>query len=241
MKVYQAGRGKIFSFPELDQMNIVAIYGKEYTFLCDTYLGPKPMEEVKQIFLQDGRVQPIILFNSHSDWDHVWGNCAFSGSLIIGHEQCRTKLEQNFRIEFEKNKQYIQGDVKPLFPNLLFKEQLHFAEEQLLFFHTPGHTDDSSSCFDQETGLLYTGDNVEAPFPFVQSRNLDQYIRTLEGYLELNPKYIVTGHGGMGSIELIITNLDYLKQLKTGNKIEWQTWNQEMEERHQINLKAINL
>lgn len=51
-------------------------------------LGPRPMEPVKR-HIQTHRLQmEIVVFNSHVDWDHVWGNCDFPGHLIIGYELC---------------------------------------------------------------------------------------------------------------------------------------------------------
>jgi len=233
------GRGVVFSFSELDQTNILTIYGDSFTYICDTFLGPKPMEEIKKIIIKDGRKQPIIVFNSHSDWDHVWGNCAFDQSIIISHEQCRNNLENNFYKEYSDNCKYAMGEINPKFPNLIFKERLTFPDDELEFFYTPGHTNDSSSCFDTKNGVLYVGDNVEYPIPYIQSSDLTSYIITLKQYIDLAPKFIVTGHGNDATMDLVVSNLDYITELLAGEAMDDYTWSKEQKERHRLNLDFL--
>lgn len=232
-------RGVVFSFAELDQTNILTIFGERFTYICDTFLGPEPMEEIKQVIKDDGRKQPIILFNSHSDWDHVWGNCAFSQSTIISHEQCLVNLKNNFFNELSANSEYAMGDIKPEFPNILFKERLSFPDDAIEFFYTPGHTNDSASCLDKEGGILYVGDNVEYPIPYIQSPNLESYITTLKKYIELEPKYIVTGHGNHASMELIVSNINYITKLSNNEAIDQTDWGTEHRERHNLNIEFL--
>jgi len=241
MKIQRLGsRGIIFSFPELDQVNLVAIFGEQYTYLCDTYIGPEPMEEIKNFFLEEKRKQPIVVFNSHWDWDHVWGNCAFPESIILSHKYCRENLEEGFWSELERNKNYIRGDVKPQFPNVVFSDEIVFIEDQIKFFHTPGHTNDSSSCYDWKEDILYVGDNVEYPFPYVSHPDVNQFIYTLEKYIQLNPKHIITGHGKAGSLGLVRENIQYLNCLVLHEEIDQSSWSDEMKQRHQENIEIMN-
>ncbi|MFV9511050.1 MBL fold metallo-hydrolase [Tepidibacillus sp. LV47] len=171
--------------------------------------------------------------HSHWDWDHVWGNCAFPDSIILSHQYCRENLEKGFWSELERNKSYIRGDVRPLFPNLVFTEEIIFAEDQVKFYYTPGHTNDSASCLDLVDGTLYVGDNVEYPIPYVSHPDVNTYILTLESYIELAPKTIITGHGNQWSLDLVKDNVKYLKQLVSGHKIDQSDWNEEIKQRHQ--------
>ncbi|WP_339063697.1 MBL fold metallo-hydrolase [Tepidibacillus marianensis] len=241
MEITRIGsKGVIFSFPELDQVNLVAIYGEQFTYLCDTYIGPEPMVEIKSFLAKENRKKPILIFNSHWDWDHVWGNCAFPNSIIVSHKLCLENLEKGFWNELERNKQYTRGDVTPLFPNLVFTDQLIFVEDQVKFFHTPGHTKDSSSCYGLEESILYVGDNVEYPIPYVSYPDVITFIQTLENYIRLNPKHLITGHGDVWTMELIKENLQYLKRLVSKEKIDNSTWSQEIKQRHQDNIEMMN-
>lgn len=206
-------RNIMISFPELEQTNILVIYGESFTYICDTFLGPEPMEKVKDIIKEDKREKPIILFNSHGDWDHIWGNSAFPDSIIIAHYKCREYIENHFYEDLDKNSNYAKGEIRPFYPNLLFEKGIFFADDDVEFFYTPGHTDDSASCFDRKTKTLFVGDNVEAPVPHLQSKDIQSYINTLEKYIEMQPKTIITGHGKEGSIILINSNLTYLRKL----------------------------
>ena len=83
------------------------------------------------------------------------------------------------------------------------------------FFHTPGHTLDSSSCLDERDRVLFVGDNVESPIPYLNNVNFDQYIRTLKSYLELDWKYIIAGHDPLlETPDLIKQNIDYLRKFR---------------------------
>jgi len=230
----------LFSFPELT-VNLFAIYGEHRTYLCDTFLGSEPMELVKEAFRADGRGQPIVVFNSHSHWDHVWGNCAFPGSLVLAHALCRTRLERDFAKEFEAYGQQAKGVVAPRFPDLVFSDKVAFPDDGVEFYHTPGHTPDSASCLDLKDSILFLGDNVEEPIPYVQDPDLAIYIGTLEGYLRLNPAAYVAGHGRHFPRELIEANLAYLRQLAAGEEVDTSGWSHALKQQHQGNLEVLRL
>ena len=176
-------RGHVISFPELGRTNIYLIFGPKHTFLCDTFLGPDPMEDVWKLLATHGRTQPVIVFNSHKDWDHVWGNCAFPNSTILATERCAANLRKHYAAELAEYGDWAQGDVELVLPNLLFRHQLSFPEDKVLFFSSPGHTDGSASCLDLEDRALFVGDNVEYPIPYLYSIDLGSYEETLTEYL----------------------------------------------------------
>ena len=81
-------------------------------------------------------------------------------------------------------------------------------------FYSPGHTKDCISVYDTEDEFLYVGDNLERPHVFVESDDIDAYIKTLNSYLTLKPKKIFAGH----TLELdendIQETIAYLNNLK---------------------------
>ncbi|MDH7564760.1 MAG: hypothetical protein QHH24_07815, partial [Candidatus Bathyarchaeota archaeon] len=84
------------------------------------------------------------------------------------------------------------------------------------FYYTPGHTVDSCSCFDHADRVLFVGDNVELPIPYVNELNFASYVATLEEYLERNAEFIVSGHADVADdYALLRINLDYVKSLGT--------------------------
>ncbi|WP_275451800.1 MBL fold metallo-hydrolase [Clostridium novyi] len=81
------------------------------------------------------------------------------------------------------------------------------------FFYSPGHTECSASCFDEQDNVLFVGDNVERPNPYLTCNNKENYEETLKGYLKMNAEVIIPGHGFIEDNELIIKNLDYIKSV----------------------------
>jgi glyoxylase-like metal-dependent hydrolase (beta-lactamase superfamily II) len=213
MEVQKIGkRGIVFTFRELEGYitNIYGINGNWYFFLCDTFLGPNSMKEVTAHIADHGIEKPMIIFNSHHHWDHVWGNCAFPASSIIGHDLCREMMMQEGAATLKENAAYRQGNVRLVFPNVTFQERIVFPEEGIEFFHSPGHTEDSASCFDSNDHVLYGGDTIEDPIPFLFYKKLDIFRSTLERYLALDAHAFVPGHGAIGDRSLVEENLAYL-------------------------------
>ncbi|MCY6356787.1 MBL fold metallo-hydrolase [Clostridium sp. ZS2-4] len=219
MKVEKLGsRGYVFTFFELVNSefncttNVYLIDGKNYFFLCDTFLGPKSMVEIEKFIHRYLKEKTIIVFNSHSDWDHIWGNCFFENSMIISHARCRNDIEKNALDELNKYKQYSQGNVNICLPNVTFKDKINFIEDEIEFFYSPGHTNNSASCLDMKDNVLFAGDNVESPYPYLTCNNFKVYEETLNNYLKIKADYIIPGHGEITNYKLVRENLRHIKE-----------------------------
>lgn len=261
-------RNVVFRFPEME-INLLAVYGERRTYLCDTFLGPEPMELVKEVFRADGRDQPVMIFNSHHHWDHVWGNCAFPGpqdsgdagapvrggghasgsvgrirrSVVLAHELCRARLERDFDEQLKANAGWARGEIRPRLPELVFSGRVVFADDGVEFFHSPGHTEDSASCLDRREGILFVGDSVEEPIPYLEDRDLYRYAATLEHYLRLDPAHYVAGHGRRFTRELIEENLAYVRSvaasLASGEELDTSGWSDRKKRQHEANLGSL--
>ena len=206
---------KIFFFTlssEIVEANIIIIKGKNNNFILDTFLGPDSVKHIiNRLQLQDEN-KNFVVFNSHYHWDHIWGNCYFNSKThIISHENCLQEIQNTFNRDFKLYGKHSQGDVVKRLPNLTFTDKLIYKEDNVEFFFTPGHTIGSSSCLVDE--VLYVGDNLEAPFPYINQVNLSLYSKTLETYIKINPQTILSGHG-LANEDLLQSNLEYLKQLE---------------------------
>ena len=209
-------RGMLVSFDDPYHTNVYIIFGDEHVFVLDTFLGNDSMKIVHQVIADEGcRGMPIIVFNSHADYDHYWGNGAFKGEMIVGHEHCKERILSEGQASLVKYADHQRGEVELIPPTRTFQEALSFDAENVKFFHTPGHTLDSSSCLDERDGVLFVGDNVESPIPYLNHVNFDQYIRTLESYLELDWKCIIAGHDPLlQKPDLVKQNIDYLRRFR---------------------------
>ena len=206
-------RGTLFTFFELDgyPTSVYCIDGKTHSFLCDTFLGSDPMKRVCRYLFSAMGKKPVVVFNSHYHWDHIWGNCAFPSSPIIAHARCRERVLRDGAKELKEYEKYVQGSVTVLPPSITFTEQLCYPEEGIEFFYSPGHTECSASCYDTEEDVVFVGDNVERPIPYLLSTDLERYRTTLEAYLEIDPHTYVLGHGKPADRSLVEETLAYVE------------------------------
>lgn len=219
MKITNVGsRCVVFSFEDIEDSsptNILVILGIRHVFLCDTYLGPDVMAQVHDEVYRNYSKESWIVFNSHSDWDHHWGNCFFKNSPILANEFTRKAIEVNGARELAENNRYASGNVEIFLPNEIFSDVLRFPNEEIEFFYSPGHTPDSASCYDALDKVLFTGDNVEAPIPSLTSSDINTYIHTLDAYLAREINHVIVGHGIiLATRALIEDNLAYLVALE---------------------------
>ncbi|QJW46513.1 MBL fold metallo-hydrolase [bacterium BFN5] len=234
-EVRQVGsRGSLITFE--DDISVYLIQTEREWFLCDTHLGPLSMDAVKAHISQHSTTQQAtILFNSHSDWDHIWGNCAFENALIIGHKLCRERMQQIGPFELDKLAEYHQGPIRLVLPNLTFSERIGFEDAALEFIHTPGHTVDSAVCFDKKDEVLFVGDLVEEPIPYLDFIDLEVYIKTLEFINSFPAKVKISAHSGIVDHGLIQRNIEYVKAILQGNPVDPSSY-QATPEVHRFNV-----
>ncbi len=209
-------RGVLFTFEEPYRTNVFVTDGEKHVFISDTFLGSESVEKIKCHLAQKKLdAKPVVVFNSHGDYDHYWGNGSFRSSIILGHELCRKRIEKEAEQALKDFQNHKQGNVEIVPPNVTFNERVFFAEEGVEFYFTPGHTEDSCSCFDHIDKTLFVGDNVESPVPHINELNVTAYVSTLEEYLKRKAKTIVAGHDEiMLDDSLIRSNMDYLRRFE---------------------------
>ncbi|MEG6586764.1 MBL fold metallo-hydrolase [Dendrosporobacter sp. 1207_IL3150] len=216
--VNKIGRGMLFTFE--DDITIYLIQSCNRWFLCDTHLGPLSMEYIKKYISQKPNVNDIVVFNTHSDWDHIWGNCAFKDKLIIGHETCRRRISEIGAYELEILNDHHKGNIELVLPKLTFNDRLIFEEDDIEFIYAPGHTIDSSICFDRKDSVLFVGDLVEYPIPYLDYHDLEVYIKTLEFIKSFSAKLKVSSHSGIIDNVIIDSNIAYIRGILEGTYID---------------------
>lgn len=207
-------RGHLLTFD--DAISIYLITTPRFSLLCDTHLGPESMKMVTG-YLADSEIEkPVIIFNSHSDWDHIWGNCSFPESWIIGHEFCNRRIEERGAFDLIQNCESQQGDVVLVSPNMTFSKRLDFEQEKIGFAYAPGHTIDSAVCYDKHDQVLYVGDLVEDPIPYLDDSDLDRYLNTLQKLLDYQADILVCAHSGIVSRDIVLRNIEYIRRVRDG-------------------------
>lgn len=234
MRIQEIGtRGVIFTFP--DNITIYLIKGDQYLILCDTHLGPLSMDRIKEYLLSQSIHKELLIFNSHSDWDHIWGNCAFQDAKILAHEKARIRMQEIGEYELNHHKRFHNGEITLTLPHLTFSDKLKLENEEVEFIYAPGHTIDSSLCFDQRDSILYVGDLVESPIPYLDNYNLKEYIKTLMCIKAFPASFKLSAHSGIVSNEVIERNISYIQGILDGKPIAPEMI-ESSSEVHQYNL-----
>src|SRR6056297_801677 len=229
-------RGVIFQYE--DQNLVYLIKGDKRLYLCDTHLGNKSMQVVKDYINDKGyQDKELVIFNSHSDYDHIWGNGVFADNLIIAHQSALDRFKIRGEYDLEMKNDFKNGEVKLAQPNLTFVDRLYFADDEIEFVYAPGHTIDSAICIDKKDSTVYVGDLVETPIPMIFWEDLDGFIKTLKYLKNIQPKRYIASHSGIVNKKDINGNLDYLQKL---NNCEEQNFKHDGINRiHKFNKKNI--
>jgi len=176
-------------------LNLGLILGVKHNFIIDTGLGSGSVAPIIDHLQGDGK--PIIVVNTHADWDHHWGNFVFEDSLIIAHKTAYEIMSEHWDKAFEHNKAKADGEVRKHLPNLVFEGELYFADDGIKIIHTPGHTPCSISILDTIDKVLYVGDNfgdtAEQVLPEIHT-DLQTFGQTLNIYKGLDVEVFVCGH-----------------------------------------------
>jgi glyoxylase-like metal-dependent hydrolase (beta-lactamase superfamily II) len=237
MDIKQVGkRGVLFSFDEIGgATNVYVINGVSHIYIIDTFIGPEVMGQINSYIENNMSRKAIIVINTHYHWDHVWGNCTYKYCTIVAHEKCYEFLAAKGEEDLNKHKEYAKGDVNITLPNLTFSEMLMYEEDGVRLIHSPGHTEDSITVYDEQDKVLFVGDNLERPIPFIMSKDLDVYLRTLQSYLEIDFQVVIGGHTGLEGKQLICDNAEYIKSFAEGSVSEPE--DEEYKYIHELNIK----
>jgi len=195
----------MFSTPENEDydVNLGLIMGVKHNFIIDTGMGGGSVAAMLEYIGDDPK--PIIVVNTHYHGDHIMGNWVLEKNMIISHVLCRELIDKNWDGEIQENickvfSEYITGEVRKCLPNVVFEGSLHFPEDGISIFHSPGHTEDGISVYDAVDKVLYTGDN----FGVIEGRavlwgeDLPAYRSLIETYKQYDFDICVPSHNLIG-------------------------------------------
>jgi glyoxylase-like metal-dependent hydrolase (beta-lactamase superfamily II) len=207
----------------LDVRGLV-LTGDRYTIVFDTLYSPRDMAAVLDLAAQ--RRRPVLVIDSHADYDHAWGNGAFPNASIVGHIACRERLVAEGPQLDEKRREdpdeYATSRLIP--PDIVFDHTLSIDAGgfTVVLHHLPGHTRDCLVAHVPEQRLLLTGDTAELPFPLLGDGPIDDWIAALERWAaDPRVETVIPAHGPVSGTELLRANARYLATLAEGRDDGW--------------------
>lgn len=206
-----------------------AVITERYVVVVDTLISPRMAEHMMgflEHYLQEGR--QLLVVNTHSDWDHTWGNQIFIGEQPV-YPAPVLGLRESVRFfhtpEAEAYVQQMQEQNPDMFdglvltpPTVLFDERLNIdgGDLSLELIATPGHTIDHVSVFIPEIRTVLVGDAAETPYPVArQSKFMPRLRRSLNMLAALEPAVALYCHApGVTTAEVIHDNIAYFDALE---------------------------
>ncbi len=193
------------------------IVRKNSAVLIDTGLKKtynNTVEALKKLGISNDQVKCIV--NTHSHHDHIGSNCELKslyGCPVFSHHSAVPWIE-NHELQFREFLCRFQNELSPenhleqfFFENLgrpckvdqTFENdfEIQSGAGWLKCIHTPGHSSDSISVFDQQTNSIITGDSlmgdgVANTFP--QYDNFSEYCHSITDIRKMNVNNIFTAH-----------------------------------------------
>lgn len=212
-----------------DVVDGFAVMAERFTLLIDSLISRHTMTDALQLLRTEGALdQPVLVLNTHADWDHVWGNGAFRGphtvhpATIIAHRIAGERLngrkahETLASFQHEDPDRYATSEL--VSPQITFEGEmtLHGGDLTFQLIPTPGHTPDHVAVFVPELRLLVAGDAAELPFPYVGTdSDLPVLRRTLQRMEALEPDTVLYCHAlDLHDPALIAHNRAYFDELE---------------------------
>jgi glyoxylase-like metal-dependent hydrolase (beta-lactamase superfamily II) len=181
----------------------------------------------------DKKVRFVIASHYHAD--HIYGLQAFKDhtSAEIVAEERAAEYKENEETADERAGQrldqrrsalfpWVNKDTRVVPPDMTFKERMTIAlggKRLSLIYAGPAHSGSDIMMMVEPDGILFAGDIVQnSRIPFMNSDDVDtsQWLKALDEVLQLDPKFIIPGHGKPSSAakEAIGFTRDYINYVR---------------------------
>ena len=178
-------------------LNLGLILGENRNYIIDTGRGSGSVGPILEYIIKVPQPKPTVVINTHSHWDHIWGNWVFKNSLIVSHKNCLKILEEHWDAAVTAHSDSIDGEVQKCLPNLVFEKNLCFADDKINIFYTPGHTSNCISVYDANDKILYAGDNIgdtdDSIVPWINT-DIDTFNELIKCYKDIDFSLCISGH-----------------------------------------------
>ncbi|MEV4361810.1 MBL fold metallo-hydrolase [Nonomuraea sp. NPDC049625] len=188
-------------------MNVGLVVGDGHCLVLDTRASHREagdlVEAVRRI-----TASPWTVVNSHSHFDHYFGNAIFRPAEIWGHVRCAEEIEQYgeeqravmIKGRPEQREEFEEITIVPPDHTFTSAASLDIGGRIVHLQHFGlGHSSNDVVVHVPDAGVVFAGDLVEegAPPAFSDSYPLDWPLTTAAMLAELPDQVIVPGHGAV--------------------------------------------
>ena len=205
--------------------NAGVIVGDDGVLIIDSLRVPSFARDLIQDVrhLSDKPIRYVI--DTHSHWDHSWGNEEFPDATIIGHANCRSEMLDLEALDRWREKVVTSNEpwseeaktVRVTPPAVTFETtmQLYFGERRIdLRYLGRAHTGGDLSVHLPDDGLLFTGDVAQdGGVPFMLDGYIEDWVQTGARLLELDAERFMAGHGPVGKRPALSAARDFIAAL----------------------------
>lgn len=201
-------------------LNVGVVIGEDGVLVIDTRSFEREGLELRDELAQLTAKPVKWVVNTHSHWDHAYGNSVFDDAEIWGHELCKVALETRGEVMKDDAKCWLPETyheeidrVRVVPPNRTFTDRATIAigRSVELAYYGLGHTDNDIVTTIPGTDVGFFGDLVEegAPpnfgdsYPLAWPVTMDLANRSL-------PSVVVPGHGDVVDPSFVATQLEEL-------------------------------
>lgn len=214
-----------------ETVDAVFVRTERFNVLVDTLDTPEACRRALDLLEGPVRDRPLVVVNSHMDWDHFWGNAAVADrAMIVAHETALQRyrepdVREVLRQKAAEDARYRSVELHG--PSLTFcgAMRLDGGDLTLELLHTPGHTPDHVAVWIPELKTCLAVDAVEDPIPEVWSddpKDLQSLLRSLSLIHRLGAEHVVLAHGQTSSPAVVERNLAYFAELaRRAKTIGW--------------------
>jgi len=214
-----------------ETVDAVFVRTQRFDVLIDTLDTPEACRHALDRLGVGAGDRPLVVVNSHMDWDHFWGNAAIADrAVIVAHETALQRyrepdVREVLRQKAAEDARYRAVELQG--PSLTFSGAMRLdgGDLTLELLHTPGHTPDHVAVWIPEVKTCLAVDAVEHPIPEVWSddpqdlHSLLQSLRLIEG---LGAEHVVLAHGQTNSPAIVERNLAYFRELaRRAKAVDW--------------------
>jgi glyoxylase-like metal-dependent hydrolase (beta-lactamase superfamily II) len=205
-----------------DEVDAVFVRTDRFNVLVDTLGTPSLCREALALLDDQMGDRPLLVINSHMDWDHFWGNSGLGDRIpIIAHAKALERLNDPAARDklVEKQRDGRFRDVEIVAPNICFTGEsmiLDGGDLVLELLHTPGHTPDHVAVWIPSIRTCLAVDAVEWPIPEVWSKDphdLKALCCSLKTIRDLDARHVVLAHGQTSAPSIVEANLAYFSRL----------------------------